>query len=126
MHRHAKPNIEKKQENIIIHCGSNDTSKDADPEKIAADIIKLTKSVSEGSESNVIISGLVPRKGYFNAKGYNRLYNYFRNCMLTFLKHGNVNAKNHCNISGLDLNCKRVSLFNKNFENLLNTLDSEN
>ena len=58
MHWHAKPTIEKKPENIIIHCGTNDISKDADPEKIAADIINLSKSVSEESGSNVIISGL--------------------------------------------------------------------
>ena len=32
----------------------------------------------------------------------------------------------HCNIHGLHLNSKRVSLFNENFVNLLNTLDSEN
>ena len=45
--------------------------------------------------------------------------------MLTFLKHGNVNAKIHSNISGLHLNSKRVSLFNENFVNLLNTVDLE-
>ena len=42
-HWHAKPNIEKKTENIIIHCGTNDIIKDADPEKIAVDIINISK-----------------------------------------------------------------------------------
>ena len=125
MHWYTKPNTEKTSENIIIHCGTNDISKDADPDKIAADTINLSKSVCEESESNVIIYGLVPRKGYLNAKGYNRLSDYCRNCMLIFLKHGNVYAKTHCNISGLHLNSKRVSLFNENFVNLLNTLNSE-
>ena len=97
-----------------------------DPEKIAAGTINLSKSVSEESENIVIIPGLAPREGYLNVKGYNRLHNYCRNCMLTFLKHGNINAKTHCNISGLHLNNKRVSLFNEHFVNLLNTLDSEN
>ena len=32
MYWHAKPTIEKNQKNII-HCGTNDLSKDADPEK---------------------------------------------------------------------------------------------
>ena len=32
------------------------------------DIIKLSKSDSEESGSNVIISNLVPRKGYLNTK----------------------------------------------------------
>ena len=126
MHWHAKPNIEKNPKNIIIHCGTNDISKDADPQKIAAHIINLSKSVSEESESNVIKSGLVPRKGYLKAKSYNRLRDCCRKCMLTFFKHGNINAKTHCNISGLHLNSKRVPLFNENFVNLLNTLDSEN
>ena len=45
---------------------------------------------------------------------------------LTFLKHNNIYAKTRCNISGLYLNSKEVSLFNENFVGLLNTLDSEN
>ena len=61
MHWHAKPTIERKPENIIIHYGTNVISKDTDPQKIAADIINLSKSVSEESGSNVITSGLVPR-----------------------------------------------------------------
>ena len=47
MHWHVKPTIEKKPENIIVHCGTNDISKDADLEKIAADIINLSESVCE-------------------------------------------------------------------------------
>ena len=55
-------------ENIIIHCGTNDISIDAYPEKITADIINLSKSVSQESESSVIISGFVPCKGFLSAK----------------------------------------------------------
>ena len=46
--------------------------------------------------------------------------------MLTFLKHENINAKTHSNISCLQLDNKGVPLFNDNFVNLLNTLDSDN
>ena len=94
-----------------------------------ADIRNLSKSVSEESESNVIISGLVPRKAYLNPKirnVNNRLPDYCRNRMLTFLKHGNINAKTHSNISGLHLNSKSVSLFNESFVNLSKPLDSGN
>ena len=35
---------------------------------LSTDITNLSKSVSEESASNVLISGLVPRKGYLNAK----------------------------------------------------------
>ena len=124
MHWYAKPTIEKKPENIIIHCGTNDISKDTDPEKIATDIINLSKSVSQESGSNVIISGLVPRKGYLNAKVRNinnRLRDYCGNRMLTLLKHDNINAKTHCNICGLNLSSKGVPLLNENFVSLLNT-----
>ena len=96
MHLHAKPTIEKTPENIIIHCGTNDISKDANSEKIVADIINPSESVSEESGSNVIISGLVPRKEYLNAKVRNvnnMLRDYCRNRMLTFLKHDNINDK---------------------------------
>ena len=121
--------IDKQPGKYIIHCGTNDISKDADPDKIAVDIINLARLVSEESGIYVIISGLVPRKGYPNAKVRNvnnRLHDYCRNCMLIFLKYGNINAKTHCNISGLHLNSKGVSLFNENFVNLLYTPDSEN
>ena len=63
-------------------------------------MINLSKSVSEESGSNVIISGLVPRKGFLNARVRNvknRLRNYCRNPILTFLKHDNINAKTYCN-----------------------------
>ena len=81
------PNQTEKNPENIIHNGTNDISKDADPEKIAVDIINLSKPVSEESGINVIISGLVPRKanGYVNAKVKNvnkRLRHYYWNCML--------------------------------------------
>ena len=45
------------------NCTSeNDVSKDADPEKTTVNIINLSKSVSQKSGSNLIISGLVPTK----------------------------------------------------------------
>ena len=75
-----------------------------------------------------MISGLVPRKRYLNVKVrnlINRLRDYCRNSMLTFLKHDNIYAKTYCNISGLHLNSQKVSLFNEIFVNVLNTLDLE-
>ena len=49
-------NHRKKAGNIIILCGTYDISKDANLEKVAADIINLSKSVSEESRSNIIRS----------------------------------------------------------------------
>ena len=124
---HAKPTIEKKSEIVITHCGNNDISKDADLEKILADIINLSKSVSE--ESDAIISALVQRKGCLNAEikiVKNRLPDYCGNHMLISVKHDNIHAKTHCNDSGLHFSSKGVSLFNQNFVSLFNTLNSEN
>ena len=116
MHWHAKPTGEKKPENIIHGSGKN-----------SGRYYKHIR-ISEESGSNVIIYGLVPRKGYLNTKERNinnRLRDYCGNRMLTFLKHDNINAKTYCDISGLKLN-KGVSLFHENVVNLLNTLDLEN
>ena len=112
-------------ENILINWGNNDTRKDVDPEKIAANIKNLSKSVSEGIGINVVIFNLVPCAGYMKEKVRsvnNMLRNYCRTRILTFLKHENINAKFHCNISDLHLNRKHVPLFNENFQSLLNTL----
>ena len=62
----------KTPENIIIHCGANDISRDADQGKVAANIMNLYNSVSEESGGNVIISGLVPRKEYVNVSWLTR------------------------------------------------------
>ena len=82
-----------------------------DPEKIVADIINLSNSISEERGSNEIVSGLVPRKGYFKTKVRNvnnRLHDYCRNPMLIFLNDDNINTKTYCKISGLYLNSKGV------------------
>ena len=129
MHWHVISTIEENPENITIHCDTTDISKDSYPEKIPADIKNLSKSISEESGSNVLISGLFPCKGYLNGKVKNEnnmLRDYCRNRMLTFTKHDNINAQTHSNITGLHFSCKGVSLFNENFVNLLNTLDSWN
>ena len=97
--------------------------------KTAADIINLSKSVGEESGSNVTGSRLVPHKGCPNAKVRNvnnMLPDFCRYCTFFFLKHNNINAKAHCNISALHLNSKGVSMFNEKFVNLLYTADLEN
>ena len=79
-------------------------------------------------ETGKFSTGLVPRKGYFNAKvrsENNILRDYCRYLILTILKHGNIYAKLHYNIC-LNLNNEGVSLLNKNFASVLTTLDLEN
>ena len=50
MYWHAKPT-----KHYYSLCGTYDISKDANLEKVAADIISLSKSVSGESRSNIII-----------------------------------------------------------------------
>ena len=113
---HTRPIVRKSPEIIQFHCGTNYKSKDAYLEKVAADITNLSKFVSKESSSNVITFGLVPQKEYLNEKVRgvkNMLCDQFRSLILTFFKHDNINPKTHCNISGLHLNSKDISLFNK-------------
>ena len=88
---------------------------------LSTDITNLSKSVSEESASNVLISGLVPRKGYLKAKLRNINNNNFlalnpKNCHFMTLGNGN----NLC-----DFSCDDIIIKNSLSEKILgNTLDN--
>ena len=42
---HIKPTTEQNPKNIILHCGTNDTNDDPDPQNIAEEIVELAKSI---------------------------------------------------------------------------------
>ena len=89
---------------------------------LSTDITNLSKSVSEESASNVLISGLVPRKGYLNAKLRNINNNNFsalnpKNCHFMTLGNGNNNLR--------DFSCDDIIIKNSLSEKILgNTLDN--
>ena len=58
---HVKPTTEQNPKNIILHCGINDINDDSDPQNIAEELVELTKSISKDCNSNVTVSGIVPR-----------------------------------------------------------------
>ena len=86
---------------------------------LSTDITNLSKSVSE--ESAVLISGLVPRKGYLNAKVRNINNDNFlalnpKNCHFMTLGNGN-NLR--------DFSCDDIIIKNSLSEKILgNTLDN--
>ena len=65
---HVKPTTEQNQKSNILHCGTNDINYDSYPRNIAEEIVKLTKSVTKDCNSNLTVSGIVPRYGKLNEK----------------------------------------------------------
>ena len=125
---HVKPTMEQNPKNIILHCGTNDINDDSDPQNVAEEIVELAKSISKDCNSNVTVSGIVPRYGKLNEKvrSVNRLLRiYCRNMDMRFVGHENINPSKHLNRSGLHINHSGTPILTVNFFNVLNNLDSE-
>ena len=125
---HVKPTTEQNPKNIILHCGTNDINDDSDPQNIAEEIVELAKSISKDCNSNVTVSGIVPRYGKLNEKvrSVNRLLRiYCRNMDMRFVGHENINPSKHQNRFGVYLNHLDTPTLTVNFLNVLNSLDSE-
>ena len=89
---------------------------------------ELAKSISKDCNSNVTVSGIVPRYGKLNEKvtSANRLLRiYCRNMDVRFVGHENINPSKHPYRSGLHLNHLGTPVVTVNFVNVLNSLDSE-
>ena len=91
---HVKLTTEQNPKNIILYCGTNDINDDTDLENIAEEIVELAKSITKDCNSNVTISGIVPRYGKLNekARSVNRLLQiYCGNMDIRFFGHENIN-----------------------------------
>ena len=64
---HVNPATVQNPKNIIYHCGTNDINDDSDPQNIAEEIVELAKLISKDCNSNVTVSGIVPRYGYMRS-----------------------------------------------------------
>ena len=125
---YAKPTIEEKPENVILHCGTNDLNKEAEPHEIANEILNLATSIAREAGSNIMISGIVPRKNYLNRKvtDVNKILQYECNARnIGFLTHNNIRPKYHCNRSGLHLNEDSKVILSENFTSLIYSVNSE-
>ena len=90
---HVKPTTEQNPKNIILHWGTNNINDESDPQNIAEEIVELAKSISKACNSNVTVSGIVPRYGKLNEKvrSVNRLLRiYFRNMDRRFVGFENI------------------------------------
>ena len=128
MKLHVKPTKEQNPNNIILRCGTNDVSNGSNPQNIAKKIVELAKSNSKDCNSNITVSGIVPRYGKLNEKvrSVSRLLQiYCRNMEMHFVGHENINPSKHMNRSQLHLNHLDTSILIVNFLNVLNGLDSE-
>ena len=91
---HVKPTTEQNPKNITLHCGTNDINDDTDPENIAEEIVELVKSITKDCNSNITISGIVPRYGKLNEKARSvncLLQIYCGNMDIRFFGHENIN-----------------------------------
>ena len=125
---HVKPTTEQNPKNIILYCSANDINDESDPQNVAEEIAELAKSMSKDGNSNVTVSGIVPRYGKLNEKvrSVNRLLRiYCRNMDMRFVGHENINPRKHLNRSGLHLNHLGTLILTFNFLHVLNSLDSE-
>ena len=104
--------IECAPNNVILHCGTNDLKTSTDPEQIVENTINLEKS-KKTDKNNVIISELTPRNDQLNKKAKELNAVLSRECNkrnICIIKHDNVNARRHCNMSGLQLNWKGTNI----------------
>ena len=115
---HAKPTTKHNPKNINLHCGTNDINGDSDQQNIAEEIVELAKSIIKDCNSNITVSGIVPRYGKLNEKvrSVNRLSQiYCRNMDIRFVGHENLNLSKHLNRSGLYLNHLGSPILTVNF-----------
>ena len=93
----------------MLHCGTNDLKRTStNPEKSTENIINLSKSM-KADKNNVIISELNPWNDQINKKGKEvkeALMWEYNKRNIGIMKHGNMNAQRHCNMSGLYRNWK--------------------
>ena len=61
MKLHVKPTMEQNPNKIISRCGTNDINDDSNLQNIAKEIVELAKSNSKDYNSNITVSGIVPR-----------------------------------------------------------------
>ena len=119
---HVKSTTEQNPKNIILHCSTSDINDDSDPQNIAEEIAELAKSISKDCDSNVTVSGIVPRYGKLNEKVrfVNRFLRiYSRNMNMHFVGYENINPNKHLNRSGLHLNHLGTPILTVNFLNVL-------
>ena len=122
MKSYIKPSTRRNPHAIIIHCGTNELRNDNTAEEIADNIVNLALSVKTET-TEVIISGITPRKDKLNAKGMKvneYLYKKLSERNMGFINNDNIDANIHLNKSGLHLNYIGTKRLADNFLDIIN------
>ena len=98
MTHYIKPSLAYKPDLFIIHGGSNDLRSEKTPNEIAEEIMNLVMN-TKTPDNEIMVSGLVFRKDYLNAKGQE-----VNNILIDKCTTENIYFINNSNISELDLN----------------------
>ena len=121
MHSYAKPTIERKPNLIILHIGTNDLAQrrneaEKSAVQIAHEIIELANEMRM-NDTEVVISGLVPRGDDFETKRKRVNLILADLCSendYAFIEHTNIDASKHLNQSLIHLNRTGANLFESN------------
>ena len=119
MKHHMIPNIEKKPDQVILHCGTNDLSSDDSADAITDNIISVAQSIKKKGIP-VTISCIIPRNDRFNKKASivnNSLRKHCLNLHIDVIEHENIEPTLHTNKRGLHLNNKGISQLFRNYLN---------
>ena len=117
MYSYAKPSLKHEPNAIIIHCGTNNLKEEKTAEEIASDITRLACSL-RNETTEVIVSGITPRKDKLDAKGKLVniiLYRKLSERNLGYVDNNNINVTNDLNKSGLHLNYSGIKILADNF-----------
>ena len=122
MEAYIQPKIEHALSNAILHWGTNDLKTLTDPIAIAENIINLAKSMKTDI-NNVIITELTLWHDQLNKKPKEVNEVLTRECNkrnISVIKHDNMIARRHCNMSDLHLNWKGTNILIENILFYLN------
>ena len=104
-------------ENIVLYWVANNLKKEKSANEISNDITECTL-LCKSDNNNVLVSGIVPRSGKFNAKATEVSRHLKNECLkrnICFICNSNINPKYNCNKSGLHLNWKGTNKLVENF-----------
>ena len=116
MEHYVKPTLKKKQDVMIIHCGTNNI-RSTDVDTLADNIINL--AIKCADSTNVIISSLVQRNDSYNEKVKNvntKLKQICHDMNIGFIDNSNIDPKAHLNRSKLHLNRRGARILEKNLQ----------
>ena len=99
MKHYVSPDLERKQDLVILNTGTNDLKSDSSPEEIANEITSLALSVKEKGQQ-IAVSGILPLGDRFSKKAKDVIDCLEIKCKdhnIDFINHKNINTRSHLN-----------------------------